>query len=107
MEEYVVVLKHITKRFPGVVASEGYVPEHTSRRNSWSDRENGAGKSTFDQSADRGQHPRKKARFTRRTKRAIRSPPDSEKSRCCLAYQELNIVSLAVGHRQYFYRPVD
>lgn len=94
MEEYVVSLKHITKRFPGVVALRDMSLSIRPGEIHGLIGENGAGKSTLIKVLTGVNIPEEGEIHIGGQKRAIRSPVDSRNLGVACVYQELNIVSL-------------
>ena len=94
MENYVVSLKHITKKFPGVVALRDMSLDIRPGEIHGLIGENGAGKSTLIKVLTGVNIPEEGEIYVDGQKQIIRSPADSRNLGIACVYQELNIVSL-------------
>ena len=94
MENYIVELKHITKRFPGVVAMKDMNLQIRPGEIHGLIGENGAGKSTLIKVLTGVHKPEEGEIFVNGVKQMFRHPNDAKQAGIACVYQELNIVEL-------------
>lgn len=94
MENYIVELKHVTKRFPGVIAMKDMDLQILPGEIHGLIGENGAGKSTLIKVLTGVHVPEEGEIYVQGQKQAFRSPADSKQAGIACVYQELNIVNL-------------
>ena len=94
MENYIVELKHITKRFPGVVAMKDMNLQIRPGEIHGLIGENGAGKSTLIKVLTGVHKPEEGEIYVNGVKQVFRQPNDAKQAGIACVYQELNIVEL-------------
>ena len=93
MDQYIVELKHITKRFPGVVALKDMDLQIRPGEIHGLIGENGAGKSTLIKVLTGVHEPTDGEIYVNGERKKFRTPNDAKESGIACVYQELNIVS--------------